>query len=328
MNRLRAYRELEGLTQVQLGEMLGVSGAMISQIESGAKSADPIDPRVLGYSRRRLALPDMGESMHRRKSTTRISSLKRAREFIRLAGEIYTELAAITPKAPPVLLERLAAPTSDYEIEQAARSVRVEILSCSDEGPINNLTAAVERAGICLIPLPDLAGMDGISAWVEGQPVIGLAPNAPGDRFRLTLSHELGHLVMHRKATPTIEDEANRFAACLLMSDDEFEDALPDHPKLIDFLQIKGNWGISVAALVYRAHAAGLIDDRRYRSLQIQMSSEWAHAHEPASFDPVHGRAFQRLVEAHGGAREVARRLEVNPQHLAALCTWNHLRLV
>ena len=71
------------------------------------------------------------------------------------------------------------------------------MLDHEETGPIQNLTAAAERAGICLIPIVGLPGIDGLSSWVNGVPVIGVSPNIPGDRFRFTLAHEIGHLLMH-----------------------------------------------------------------------------------------------------------------------------------
>ena len=73
----------------------------------------------------------------------------------------------------------------DFDITEYASEVRVAALEQEECGPIKNLTAAAERAGICLIPIVGLKGIDGISSWVEGQPVIGLSiDNVPGDRFR------------------------------------------------------------------------------------------------------------------------------------------------
>jgi Zn-dependent peptidase ImmA (M78 family) len=44
----------------------------------------------------------------------------------------------------------------------------------------------------------------------------------PGDRERLTLAHEVGHVVMHHLPTEEDpEDEANLFAATFLMPADD-----------------------------------------------------------------------------------------------------------
>ena len=199
------------------------------------------------------------------------------------------------------------------------------MLGLEESGPIRNLTVNVERAGVCVIPI-DLPGVDGISAWIGDLPVIGLSPRVTGDRFRLSIAHELGHLLMHSQRTDLTEGEANRFTGALLFPLAEFDAAMPDRPQLRDFVSLKSSWGVSVTALVYRARELDYLDDSRYRALQIQMS-KWRKA-EPGSFEPVYGSLLGRLVEVNGGVGAVAENLGVNQRHLGELLNWNRLRLV
>lgn len=323
MNRLRAYRNLEGINQQELGDLLGISPQMVSAIESGRRSFAG-DLHAIGYSPERFAVPSMSTPLHRHRASTSATAKKRAQELLRLAGEVFAELRERTPRAPELLLDRQPPVSSLEEYEELAIDVRCA-LDHEDVGPIRNLTAAVERAGICVVPVAGLKGIDGISAWVEGVPVIGLAPNVPGDRFRLSLGHELGHLLFHTKKTDNTESEANRFAGALLFPHAEFDAAMPARPTLRDFVGLKSSWGVSVAALVYRAHELGYIDDARYRALQIQMS-KWRRS-EPGTFPPAHGQLFARLVEANGGASMVAANLGVNHTHISELTNWSHLRV-
>jgi Zn-dependent peptidase ImmA (M78 family)/transcriptional regulator with XRE-family HTH domain len=323
VNRLRAYREMEGLNQQELGELLSLSPQMVSAIESGRRSFTG-DLAPLGYANERIVLPSMSAPLHRQRASTKVASKKRAQELLRLAGEVFSSLRERTPKTPQLALERLPAPSSLDEVEELAIEVRCS-LDYDDEGPIRNLTTAVERAGVCVIPIVGLPGIDGLSSWVEGVPVIGLSPTVPGDRFRLTLGHEIGHLLLHRKRTDNVEHEANRFSGALLIPRAEFDAAMPERPQLRDFVNIKSAWGVSVAALVYRAHELDYIDDRRYRALQIQMS-KWRKT-EPGIFDPAYGQLLPRLVEVNGGVDRVASDLGVNRDHLAELVNWSHLRL-
>lgn len=323
MNRLRAYRDIEGINQEELGELLGISAQMVSAVESGRR-AFTADLTTLGYSPRRLDLPPMSTPLHRQRASTKAAAKKRSRELLRLAGEVFAELRDRTDRAPQLMVERYPTPQSLAELEELAIDVRCS-LQHEDSGPIQNLTAAVERAGVCLVPISGLAGVDGLSAWVDGVPVIGLSPSVPGDRFRFTLSHELGHLLFHARASETSEAEANRFAGALLFPEEDFAAAMPDRPMLRDFIALKSSWGVAVAALVYRAHELDFIDDSRYRSLQIQMA-KWRKS-EPARFEPVHGQLFPKLVEVNGGTAKVAADLGVKPSHLAEITNWSHLRV-
>ena len=348
MNRLRSYRWIEGINQTELGGILGVSTQLISAIESGQRSPT-CDISVLGYAPHRIEAPEMTEPLHRQRANTAVAATRRARELIRLAGETFIALRHDIPAefrdrmqrpeggacdgedaadddAVPRgrALERLGTPQGYAEAAEFALEVREGILRERGDGPLRNLTRAVERAGVCLVPLTGLQGIDGLSTWVEDQPVIGLRVDAPGDRFRFSLAHEIGHLVMHTRKSPVSEDEANRFASALLMTDDDFDAAIPEHPTLSDFIAMKRDWGVSVGALVYRAHQLGYLDSRSYRSLQIQMS-KWGK-HEPAAIDPVYGRLLPALIERHGGAGGCAQQIGLNERHLRAVTSWRHLR--
>lgn len=323
MNRLRSYRDIEGISQQELGELLGISPQMVSAVESGRRSWTG-DLESIGYTNDRLVIPSMSEPLHRQRTSTSVSARNRARELLRLAGEVFAELSKRTERAPKVRLERFQPPPALDGIEDVALDVRC-LLDHEDKGPIQNLTAAVERAGVCLIPIVGLSGMDGLSSWVNGVPVIGLAPNVPGDRFRFNLGHELGHLTLHNRKTEITEGQANRFSGSLLFPRSEFDAAMPERPQLRDFISLKSAWGISVAALVYIAHELDYIDDARYRALQIQMS-RWRKS-EPGSFEPIYGTLLSRLVEVNGGVTKVAADLGVNKRHLADTLNWSHLRL-
>ena len=77
-------------------------------------------------------------------------------------------------------------------------------------GPIPDLTAWIERAGIFVIHanLPD-AAMDGVTIRApDAPPCIFLNRSQPADRMRFSLAHELAHLVMHRIPDPNMEAEA------------------------------------------------------------------------------------------------------------------------
>jgi len=186
------------------------------------------------------------------------------------------------------------------------------------------LTDAAERAGICLIPIRGLEVVDGLSSWVSGVPVIGLNPAVPGDRLRFSLAHEIGHLAMHTSRNDHVETEANRFAGAVLFPRADFDAAMIDRPSMRHFVSLKSAWGVSIAALIYRAHELEYIDDSRYRSLQIQMS-KWRRS-EPGSFRPKYGTLLSWLIENQGGTDAVSKRFGFKRSHLAELQDWRHLR--
>ena len=324
MNRLRSYRGIENITQEELGKRLGISKELVSGIESGRRSPT-CDLRRIGYAPERIPVAEMTEPLHRQRASTRAAAQRRAKELMRLAGEVALELRPKRRRS--IRLERLGPLRSDDDIAEVADDVRVGILDQEEAAPIRNLSAAVERAGVCLVPLVDLPGIDGISTWVEQQqPVIGMNVDVPGERFRLSLAHEIAHLVLHTKRTDTTEDEAYRFASALLIPDDEFEAAMSGiRLSIRDFLGLKSSWGVSVKALVYRAHATGHLNDRTYRSMQIQMS-KWRNK-EPASIPIVPGTLLADLMREHGGYRACAANLGFDLDHLRLLTNWRQRHL-
>ncbi|WP_420612095.1 ImmA/IrrE family metallo-endopeptidase [Candidatus Spongiisocius sp.] len=328
MNRLRSYRRIEGINQKQLGEILGISPQLVSAIESGRRSPT-CDITRLGYAPTRIDVAEMTEPLHRQRASTRVTSTRRAKELLRVAGEAFLGLSHVLDPRNKNRLERLGPIQSDADIVECATEVRVGVLEKEESSPIKNLTDAAESAGICLVPIVGLEGIDGISSWVgerPGCPVIGLNVNVAGDRFRLSLAHEIGHLAMHAKRTATTENEAYRFASALLIHDDDFAASMPERPVLRDFIKLKSTWGISVAALVYKAHQLGYLDGRSYRSIQIQMS-RWRKT-EPGSFAIKPGRLLPKLVRMHGGVLRSARHLGLSPDHLREVITWHPLRVV
>lgn len=327
MNRLQSYRFLEGLSQDALAEQLAMDQRRISQFERGTRPFTG-DLTVLGYRPDRLEVPTMSEPLHRHRASTLVTAKNRAKELLRLGGEVFKELAASHRIADRRLeLERsLDVLSSTEDIDSAAADLR-SVLGVEPSGPIKDLTAMIERAGVCVIPIVGLNGIDGVSAWVEDVPVIGISPRIPGDRFRLTLGHEMAHLLHHRTSSSTSEAEANRFASALLFPSADFHAAVGDDDLYLkDFVHLKRSWGVSAAALIYRAHEDGVIGPSRYRALQIQMS-RWRKK-EPGEFQPVLGKLFPKLVQMNGGIPAVAGDLGVNPSHLQDLVNWSHLRLV
>jgi hypothetical protein len=119
------------------------------------------------------------------------------------------------------------------------------------------------------------------------------------DRF--TLAHELAHLLIHTRRSEICEHEANRFAGALLFPLDDFIEAMPPRPQLRDFVTLKSSWGVAASALVVRAHELDVIDDKRYRALQIQMA-KWRKS-EPMTFSPAYGQLLPRIIEVNGGNR-------------------------
>src|SRR6185437_12215941 len=123
------------------------------------------------------------------------------------------------------------------------------------------------------------------------------------DRERLTLCHEIGHLVMHQSVRPEIEDEANAFAAEFLMPEAEIRAQLADLT-IHRLAALKSLWRVSMQALLYRAQELNVIGRGKAQYLWIQLSRLGYRTREPIELDPPREDAstLRQLVDVHTGA--------------------------
>ena len=155
-------------------------------------------------------------------------------------------------------------------------------------GPVADLTAWIERAGVFVIhaEMPDSA-MDGVTIRVpDTPPCIFLNKGQPSDRMRFSLAHELAHLVMHRIPTPTMEAEANSFAGAFLAPAADIRSYF--HGRRIDLPLLAGfkpEWRMAMAALLYRAKQLRYVDDNQARYLWQQFNFHKIRLREPPELD-------------------------------------------
>src|SRR5205085_3002223 len=114
---------------------------------------------------------------------------------------------------------------------------------------------------------------------------------ASASRQRFDAAHELAHLVLHRGVDPKrlnsaadykiMEDQAHYFASALLMPAESFASDLYA-PTLDGMLSLKQTWKVSVAAMIKRCEALGIIDDEGARRLWINYNRRgWRRTGEP-----------------------------------------------
>jgi Zn-dependent peptidase ImmA (M78 family) len=214
----------------------------------------------------------------------------------------------------------------DYrgDIERIASLVRAHWLL--PPGPIENLTAAIERAG-AVVAHSALSGssVSGVTISVPGlPPIIVLNQEQPADRLRFTLAHELGHLVMHRFPSPDMETEANEFASALLMPKSDVIVALRGKLDLRRLAALKPEWRVSMQALLYRAQSLGVIGKQQAGWLWRQFNMNRIKLREPPELDfpPEQPGVIARMVRLHLDtfgylASEFAKLLHVHEKQLS-----------
>lgn len=325
-DRIKAARELLGLSQGELASAAGLSQGLISQVERGQKAATEETLRAVAESTglpwkffTKELRPTTGDSLRFRKYQT-ASAKDTAR-----AHRTFTELA----DAASDLMDWAKQPIPSLPIcsPHALDWARVEVLAVEtrsalgveEDGPIRHLTRALERASVPVAPVvfADLSGEErdevaavghfGLSSrsGENSRPTIGYFPSS-GDRQRFTLAHELGHLVMHidNSSDGNQEKEADRFAGALLMPESAARRVLGPTLTLRDFAVVKSEWGISIQALVMRAFHLELIDAERRVSLYKQISARGWRRSEPVVVKNESPALLGTLISRRYGGRD------------------------
>lgn len=285
---LAVARKARGLTQIELAELVGLTQPAINRYESGDRDPDQhivaklaeilgvTDDLLIHGNRFRGALAV--DAHMRRHKTTKASAWRQLEARLNLlrvhASFLFEEVAINSEQHVPAFDPEFTA------AEDAAQLVRAQWRM--PMGPVVNLTRWMEAAG-CLVFEEDFATqrIDGLSQWVDDYPVMLINANAAPDRKRLTLAHELGHLVLHStNPTENMETEATAFAAEFLMPESEIRPELRrlDLGKL---LELKREWGVSMQALLERAYRMGLVSAEARTKLYKAMNARGWKTKEP-----------------------------------------------
>ena len=293
--RLTMARQLKGLKKSHLATLIKMSPASVTAWESGAKQPNratvaklalalQVEPQFFAGG----APPKTDKPNFRSLRSTPQIAQDEAEAYGRFVAEIAGMLEnavefpeALLPDLPIDPDERSMAP------EEAARIAR-EYFDIPP-GPVQHVIRLVERRGVVVVfSEPGVAAIDAYSLQSATRPIIVLNPVKDDYyRQRFDVAHELGHLIMHHDAEPggkVAEDQANRFAAEFLMPAAEIAALLPNSTAGKAWAQLadlKEYWGVSLAALLYRARALRVMSDVSYRNALIRMSQNGWRRAEP-----------------------------------------------
>lgn len=282
-------RESRGLSQRELAERLEMDNARLSRIEAGLKEFLPDQAQrlsqVLDYPPAFFVQNEVRQGM----GASEFYHRKRASLAGRVLNEIHARIDIYRIGVERLLQGAIgekarAIPTLDVDDcggpEEVARLVRSTWFL--PRGPVAHLTRLIEDAGGFVIRMDFKTPLlDAVSRALPGlPPLFFMNRDIPADRYRFSLAHELGHVVMHSLPNPEMESQANAFAAELMMP---AEDIRPDlmNISLPRLAALKAVWKMSMAALLKRAMDLGAITDRQYRFLWMRMGQAGYKHREP-----------------------------------------------
>jgi Zn-dependent peptidase ImmA (M78 family)/transcriptional regulator with XRE-family HTH domain len=306
----RQYRDR---SQAEVAEGSGLNQGHYSRIENGLLPDGPSEENVsriaetlrfppsFFYQQDAISgLPLSVHPMHRKKASIGERTLRQVHAELNLRLiHLRRLLSAVDLKA------ELPLPWLDVDEgggpAEIARQVRKAWMI--PDGPVADLTEYCERAGILVIRCVLSGGIDGVTMRLRDlPPCIFLNENAPPDRHRHSLTHELAHIVMHRIPTNEMEDEANAFASEFLVPEKLFRRHVIGNRITLEFLaRQKMFWKVSMASLLYRAGDLGLLNRNQSEYLWKQISALGWRLREPqeTDFPPEEPTVFPRIIRLH-----------------------------
>lgn len=316
--RIFAARDLLGETLQSIAASAEMSQGYLSEIATGTRPfTDDLAAKLAGVTGLPIEFfsteaPDIEDTtlQFRKLKSAKAKTTKKAIQYFREASRIVQKaatLSGLTVKPLPYVTASGGDALENAVIEGAANATR-GLMGIEASAPIPNTMRAIERLGIVVVPvLLDPTdevhvvkeGHFGISHGDEfGIPLVGYFPGASPDRDRFTLSHEVGHILLHsRRTSSDPELEANRFAGALLMPEVAARKHLHSQITLNQLAHVKAEFGISIQALIMRAAALEIIDAKRQRSLFVQLSARGWRKDEPVEVLPEHPVLFGKLLE-------------------------------
>lgn len=303
-------REYRGLTQGGLAERTGFSQPKIARIENG--TGPDLVAEDFACLCKKLNFPaefflqdevrvGFGSSSYYYRKRTALSAgdRKRIQSVVNLMRIHLKRMLSAVDMEYARPLRRLEL--DEYGGSPARVARAISSFWKLPDGPIANLTAAVESAGVLVVPCNfGTREIDGTSLWLgELPPLIFMRADLPGDRWRFTLAHELGHLVMHEIPTETMESEADQFAAELLVPEKDIRPMFARYSSigLSDLANLKLYWKVAMTALLRRSKDLHYTSENQARYLYQRMGMMGYRMNEPVQIEREQPRVVQQLLE-------------------------------
>lgn len=307
---LKLMRLRRGWTMRQLAGAMGKQAPWLSKIEKRQLRISPDDlaqfattfgvpVELLGES---IAVAD-AEGTHFRSLKLPAKVREQAESEANFRAHLVTKLLDVADQRKTHALPCVDVRALPQGPERAAHHLR-EMWGVT--GPLAELVPLAEHSGMFITPTPAT-----VSPKVRGLTVKAhnVAPHtllsraAPPDAQRLTVAHEIGHLVMDRASGPAsdkdVEERANRFAGELLAPYEEIRSTLsrvrPDD--LRPLFELQAEWGVHPMSLVLRGKRKGDIEDDTATSLYRLLNSRYKkRLDDMRSPYPVEVRAVDGLL--------------------------------
>lgn len=168
--------------------------------------------------------------------------------------------------------------------------------------PLPSVVRLLENYEVHTIDLEADPGISAFAATLSKRPVVVLNSGLSPDRMRLTAAHELAHHLFsdclrdRQIDDRTVEKRAFEFASHLLFPEASLDDAFA-LKSMVRLVQYKERFGISLAAMIYRAKQSRLINQRTYQRLWMDFAKLGWRRDEPGNVTPDRPRRMEALFD-------------------------------
>lgn len=290
--KLRLARLLNGMTLKELGEAVTASRQFIHQLEGDTRQ--PPEDMLYALCEALFVQKEFFyelldndvkfEQCHfRKRKTTPVGLANRVCSYssifealVELLSE-YIEFNA--PNVPDYSTN--ADSYSNIYIETAAENCRKH-WGLGLDTPIDSITNILEQAGVVITTFTGVSEkVDALSLNRKRPIIIRNSAKESPCRLRFDLAHECGHFVLHNgieTGDNITESEADKFASAFIFPRSAFLNEFPRNfspnreSSWNPIYKLKLRWGMSLRAIIYRAHFLKLISSQTYRAANVRLS--------------------------------------------------------
>jgi len=204
------------------------------------------------------------------------------------------------------LAEPLDAEITDFEFIEdespGALASRVRNrLDLDDDEPVPSVTEVLEALGVRVMEIETDLAIDGLAAAMDEESVVVLNGDVSNDRARLNAAHELGHVLRgdcaERDESREEEKAAFRFASHLMLTPPMLREAFK-RKSMVDLVKFKERFGISLAAMIYRANEENILSDGEVKRLWIEFNKRGWRKKEPGRVLADRATRFESLLSS------------------------------
>jgi Zn-dependent peptidase ImmA (M78 family)/DNA-binding XRE family transcriptional regulator len=279
-SRIKLAREIAGLTQAQLAELIGTTQSGVASMEAGLYRPSPEYLKILAESTgfglnffEPSSVDEFpsGALLYRSRAALTKAERQHAHGLTSVAYELAVTLGRKLKQIP------INVPRLKETPETAAQIVRTAF-GIAPNNPIHDLMQRAERNGVLILLISQsIDSLDGFATWVgspHSRPVVTLLGGKTGYRINFTLGEELGHLVLHSPLTVSVAEadkQAREFAQELLLPKEAMLEEMQPPVTLSGLALLKPRWHVSLQMLIRRAFSLDLITQNQYRYLNQQI---------------------------------------------------------